>query len=385
MNFFNIKPTPSFLLAERERERESLSSLKIFGGKEQAFSYLPFRGGMRRGALGAILGALVLLLVAILVACPTGSAPTYGYVCTNGTASSLRDATADGLSRCVSCDHPLFFALEGSSDAIGTTCRTVAEVGGAVRIGMVMQFGVGENFPVGLAAIGNTLYMVGRSNAALHTLNIDPTDGTDDGMAIQVGSVAAGFGVGENNPGGLAAIDTTLYMVGANTDVLYTLNIDPDDGTGDGMAIQVGSVAAGFGVGENFPVGLAAIGNTLYMVGRSNAALHTLNIDPDDGTDDGMAIQVGSLSAGFGVGEGAPTGLAAIASTLYMVGTTNDVLYTLNIDPAGMIDDGMAIQVGSVAAGFGVTESLPAGLAAIDSALYMVGQAHDALYVLRYQ
>ncbi len=54
------------------------------------------------------------------------------------------------------------------------------------------------------------------------------------------------------------------------TAVFYTLD------TTTGMAAQVGSVAADFGVDEPFPVGLAAIGTTLYMVGQENDALCAL-------------------------------------------------------------------------------------------------------------
>ncbi len=359
--------------------------------------------------LWGALGVLVLLLVAVLVACP--ATPSGGaYVCANGTpaagtanpAGQTRcascnsgfnpvngacltnylcangtpvDETTDtaGQTRCVSCDHPLFFALMGTSGEIGTTCRTVTEVGGAARISMVSDFGVVEGFPTGLAAISNILYMVGSTNAVLYTL--DPTTG----RATQMGSVPSGFGVSDVSPGDLAAIDSTLYMVGQINDVLYTLNIDSDDTIADGSADQVGSQSAGFGVGETLPSGLAAIDSTLYMVGEANAVLYTVNIDTTDTVADGSADQVGNTAAGFGVGETRPTGLAAINNTLYMVGTDNDILYTLNTTTGG------ATRVGSVPSRFGVGERLPRGLAAINSTLYMVGSQNNALYALRYQ
>ncbi len=111
-------------------------------------------------------------------------------------------------------------------------------------------------------------------------------------------------------------------MVGRTTDVLYTLN------TTTGRAIQVGSAVAGFGVSEERPSGLAAIGNTLYMVGtrymmrRNEAVLYTLN------TATGGATRVG-LANQFGVGEITPTGLAAIGDTLYIIGAGADALYAL--------------------------------------------------------
>ena len=217
--------------------------------------------------------------------------------------------------------------MEGTSDTIGATCRLTIEVGGAVRISAatLSQFGVSEDRPFDLAVIGTTLYMVGWSNAVLYSLNIDSTDTTPDGSAIQVGSLTGGFGVGENLPSGLAAIGNTLYMVGRRNIALYTLNIDRDDTIADGSADQVGGLAAGFGVAETNPSGLAAIGNTLYMVGEGRARLYSLS------TTDGSAIQVGSLALAdrFGIAESIPSGLAAIENTLYMVGWNTDALYAL--------------------------------------------------------
>ncbi len=329
---------------------------------------------VRRGALVATFVALA----AVLVACPAtpgASGANPRYLCENGTPVEGTTDTA-GQTRCMSCD-PLY-RLDGTTDVVGTSCGQVA-VGEATRIGMVTEFGVGEINPYDLAVIDNTLYMAGLETDFLYTLNIDPDDSTPDGMAIQVGSVED-FGVGEEGPTGLAAISNTLYMVGLNNDVLYTVNIDPDDSTPDGMAIQVGRTPAGFNVGETLPTGLAAISNTLYMVGHAKNALYTLNIDPADGTaDDGRAMQVGVLSAGFGVGEDQVNGLGAIGTTLYMVGQRNDVLYTLDTGT------GMAIQVG-MANQFGVSEGIPRGLAAIGNALYMVvGGSNGALFALRYQ
>ena len=199
--------------------------------------------------------------------------------------------------------------------------------------------------------------MVGGSNRKLYTLN------AATGVATQVGSQSAGFGVGENSPTGLATIGNTLYMTGWGSDKLYTLD------TTTGTATQVGSLAGGFGVGEGSPSGIAAIGNTLYMVGRGNQKLYTLN------TTTGAATQVGTLGAGFGVNQPRPDGLAAIGSTLYMVGEYYDNLYTLNTTT------GAATRVGS-AYRFGANEYGPSGLAALGETLYMIGLDKDKLYTL---
>ena len=377
------------VISPQEREKEILGTHK----PSQPVS----RGPLSGAPLGAMAIAIVVALALLLGACPAtggggggGGQPDGGlpsqpsgaarsYICVNGTPSARSDATADGISRCLRCN--LFATLEGTSDTIGATCRLTVEVGGATRISaaMVNQFGLSEDNPFDLAVIGTTLYMVGATNAVLYSLNIDSTDTTPDGSAIQVGSLTGGFGVGENQPSGLAAIGNTLYMVGLINDRLYSLNINRGDTIADGSADQVGSLAGGFGVAEGTPTGLAAIGTTLYMVGIDNGRLYRLNINRGDTIADGSADQVGSTASGFGVGESGPTGLAALGATLYMVGENDKVLYSLNTT------DGSATQVGSLGARFGVGENFPTGLAALGATLYMVGEGTDVLYALRYQ
>ncbi len=435
---------------EREREIKRLSSLKTCQRENHVSPHSPLKGRVLWGTLGVALMVLVALVV--LVACPatsgaSGANPRYlcengtpvdgttdtaeqtrcvscdagytleneacrlnRYVCLNGTPSSLRDATADGLTLCVSCDAgyasfnevclPSYVCvngvafdesadsvgqsrcvscspiatLNGTAGSIGTTCRANVMLGEAVRIGMANQFDEGESAPSGLAAIGETLYMVGLTNDVLYTLNIDSADGTaDDGTATQVGSTTAGFGVSETAPYALEAMGNTLYMVGWSQAVLYTLN------TTTGRATLVSDAGVtNFGVGESQPTGLAAIGGTLYMIGRAQTALYTINIDSTDTIPDGRAIQVGSASQFGMANQSDPRGLAAIGGTLYMGGLSDDFLSTL--DPA----TGIGTRVGS-ATDFGVSEEGSTGLAAIGSTLYMVGITNDALYALRYQ
>ena len=200
--------TPSLLFRRESKER--VSSLKTFKREEQASSHSPFKSWARWAPLGAALVALVVLL-----ACPAapgdgtgpgdGAGPSDGtnYVCANGIPSSLRDAIADGLSRCVSC-NPLY-KLDGRAGEVGATCQQVA-IGEATRIGSVNAFGVvSERNPTGLAAIDGTLYMVGDRNNALYTLD------TTTGVATQVDRVS------EVNPRGLAFVNGTLYMVATGT------------------------------------------------------------------------------------------------------------------------------------------------------------------------
>ncbi len=375
MNRIKYLDTPFLFLEEKGR----LNARKTLKREDQRENHSSSHSSVKGWAhLSTLVAALVAWVV--LVACPAtpGASPSPRYLCENGTPSSLRDTTADGLTRCVSC-NPLY-RLDGTTDVVGTSCQQVA-LGEVTRIGIRIRFGVDETEPRGLAAIGGTLYMVGDRNDVLYTINIDPDDMIPDGMAIKIGSLPAGFGVGEAEPEGLAAIDDTLYMVGWTNRVLYTLNI-ADDMTPDGMAIQVGNLPAGFDVGEQ-PEDIASIGTTLYMLGTANKALYILNIDSTDMTPDGKASRVGGASS-FGVDETIASALTAIDDTLYMAGYDNRILYTLNIAD-DMTPDGMAIQVGSVPSGFGVNEGAPEGLADIDGILYMVGARFDILYALRYQ
>ncbi len=269
------------------------------------------------------------------------------YICENGTPISGMAATGNTMA-CMECDTG--YVLSGDA-GIGTTCVNTSD--GFIIVG---NFGgVLERSPRGLAAIDNTLYMVGDRfdfNGALYTLD------TTTGVATRVGS-AIQFGLNENQPRGLAAIGNILYMVGERKDVLYTLD------TNTGLAKRVGS-AIQFGLNENQPKGLAAIDNILYMVGERNAALYTLD------TNTGVATRIGNADK-FGVSESSPQGLAAIGNILYMVGESNAALYTVDTNT------GIATRVGS-AIQFGLSESNPRGLAAIDNTLYIVGDHNNLLY-----
>ena len=179
----------------------------------------PINGRANSRLLYGALSIAVALAIGLLAACPAGggAGATYRYLCANGApVDGTTDVSSDtGRIRCQRCD--LFYELQGAAGALGTSCRLSVALGEATRIGDVSQFGVSESVPTGLAAIGDTLYMVGDSTDALYTLN------TTDGSATQVGSLSAGFGVSEGFPSGLAAIGATLYMVGWDTDALFAL------------------------------------------------------------------------------------------------------------------------------------------------------------------
>ena len=252
-------------------------------------------------------------------------------------------------------------------DTTSFTATRVDSTEGLVNFGLAVE----EN-PRDLAAIGSgssaVLYMLGNTpNGSLY--RVDPTSS----VATRVGS-AINFGEGvENAPAGIAAIGSgsgaTLYMVGDLTDTLYTLN------TTTAVTTRVGNAPTGFGVDEIRPTGLVAITasdgtTTLYMVGATNNALYRVD------TTSGIATRVGNAPAGFGVDETSPGALAATSDgTLYMVGPIGDVLYRVDTT------SGIATRVGNAPAGFGVGEDIPQGMAATsDGALYMVGATNSVLY-----
>ena len=257
------------------------------------------------------------------------------------------------------------FTVAAESIGAGLTVRNTASftlevaarpLGRAIRIGSADQFGVSENFPRGLAALNGVLYMAGESNKALYSIN------TEDGTAQQIGV----FVLSKNNifSFGLGALGGTLYMVEDATDALYTVN------PANGEASQVGSVNNfDFPGGSNaavIPSDLASFNGTLYMVERDTDALYSLN------TTTGAATRIGSANR-FGVDERSPRGLASFNGKMYMTG--NSILYELSPDT------GVATRIGSVA-DFGVNEIRSSGLAVLNGKLYMVGGATDALYEL---
>ena len=265
----------------------------------------------------------------------------------------------------------------------------------ATRIGNVDQFGVAEAQPQGLASHNGRLYMIGATNSAIYTLDVNT------GEASYVSRTIAAFGISENDPSGIASLNQRLYMVGRSQDALYIINVDDTpvslyDGSlrnafvqagifeepginldseivissSDsvlGQGIRVGS-SVQFGVSEQFPAGLTAHNNQLYMVGNGNDALFTLDVTS------GVATRVGSVEF-FNINEQSPQALASHNGRLYMAGTGNDRLYEL--DPA----TGIATQIGT-SSRFGVDEFAPRGMTSHNGTLYMLGGALMALFSL---
>ena len=201
------------------------------------------------------------------------------------------------------------------------------------RIGNIEDFGVTPTTKVaGLAFIGETLYMAGRENNALYTIDIS------NGRATRVGS-SNNFGITQADagglnvllyaaPGGLAAIGNTLYMAGVNSHSLYRMN------TTTGVVTLIGEL------GVNHPLSIAAIGNTLYLVG-SPRRLYTVNLNT------GAATRVSQNNL---IEQGQVHSLAAIGNTLYLIAVHNNInrLYTVNTT-TGIASSVFAINLSSSA------------------------------------
>ena len=162
-------------------------------------------------------------------------------------------------------------------------------------------------------------------------------------------------------------VDGTTYTtrstydgLGRVTGMTYPAGRTTGTATRKGQPIPFGN--------ERFPSSLASHNGKIYMVGSSNDALYTVN------PTTGRATRVGTAT-NFGVDETSPMGLASHNGKLYMVGLSNDALYTVNPTT------GAATRVGS-ARRFGVGEDSPVGLGSHNGKLYMVGRHYAALYTL---
>ena len=333
------------------------------------------------------------------------------YTLNTDTGKATRVGTQNGfgvsenLPAGLSWHNGTLYMLGDDTDALYTVDTAT---GTATKVGSATAFGVGESTPGGLASSGGKLYMTGRTTYALYTLN------TDTGVATRVGSDTA-FGIGEYSPAGMAtpyhpsdtvnpdfAIDSAgaiTYMgTGENTGYRNFLavvsdgkdkdtaivqvtvpNNEPDfsadsynlelpkDTSGSPTSLEVGSIlATDADAGDTVSYSLTPL---VYMVGQTNKALYTLDIDT------GVATRVDSSTSNFGaVSEEKPTGLAWLDGNLYMSGQTNDALYTVDIVT------GVATKVGT-STKFGIEEDQPWGLASSAmegvSTLHMVGSASD--------
>ena len=151
----------------------------------------------------------------------------------------------------------------------------------------------------------------------------------------------------------------------ARADILADITRDgsePPCALGAGTVVDASMTTTEVGTaGPTNPTGLAYSGSTLYLVDTGTDSLYTVN------TTTGEATLVGSL------GTGDPWGLADISGTLYLVDDGTDSLYTVNTTT------GAATLVGSL----GIGSRLPRGLAYSGSTLYLgTASGFPSLYMV---
>lgn len=140
----------------------------------------------------------------------------------------------------------------------------------------------------------------------------------------------------------------------------------------DGPDVVVTRSYTNFNASEEAPYGLANDGIRIYMVGQTNQGLYTVDSLGKAKRVRATNAVVDPTSFGLTTAEATPTGLAFHGDDLYMMGQTRPGLYKVNPQ------DGTAAAVGDAYTGSG-KEILPTGLASNGTNLYVVGDTNDGL------
>ena len=155
---------------------------------------------------------------------------------------------------------------------------------------------------------GGNFYMIGNVQRKLYEI-----DGTT-AAATQVGSTAAGFGVSETDPGGLALrLNGELWMSGNDTNSIYTLNKTTGAATKVGTASNLGLPQLVFIQSLEFldDVLYASIVTTAQQGATNKNKLVLIN------KDTGIAETIGTFT--IGGTEVSVHGMASIEHNLYCV------------------------------------------------------------------
>ena len=177
-------------------------------------------------------------------------------------------------------------------------------------------FAVNEYLPSGLASHNGKLYMIGRYNHMLYTVD------TATGAATAVSDSTVNFGHNTAQERfGLASHNGKLYTLNDHGDYLETIDATT------GATTRVGASRA-FGVNEGLARDLTVHGGALYMVGRARSTLYTLN------TTTGAATSAVFLGGSISQPVGIATGYAQPAD--YSIGSASGAItYTGSSAPVG--------------------------------------------------
>ena len=271
-----------------------------------------------------------------------------------GTAAAADWDSGDTLTWGLYADTATTLYTLQSADTVGdhsdALYRVDTATGAATRVGAAVNLGQGTT---DVAPLGLTWHRGRLLSVQARTLyELNPVTG-----AMTTATAITGLPAGTSNiVTGLTSTGSTLYLLSNGTDntaKLYTLN------PRTGAATEAGALGGG---SANPRVGLAWSGTTLYTLHASGDYLESIN------TSTGAATQVGCTgtgqnktcpAAGYGQSETAGAGLTWHSGTLYMVGGSNDHLYTLDTAT------GAAAKVGT---GLGAGVTVPVGLAGGHSA-----------------
>ena len=159
----------------------------------------------------------------------------------------------------------------------------------------------------GLARIGGMLYSADSTKLRVVNLN-DPALAVTERMTWP----AIGSGVGMTSVGG------TLYMVATRNGAYRLWSINPATRT----MTEIGAINPSIPGSQSTPLGLAAIGNTVYL--SSSRSDRLLTIDVTNARTTRMPNSLDTLHRG----RGAVSGMFAVGTTLYL--STGPALYTVD-------------------------------------------------------
>jgi hypothetical protein len=193
------------------------------------------------------------------------------------------------------------------------------------------SFITGLNFPVGVAVLGNSLFV---TNLLSNT--VDEYDATT-GAAIKVPFITGSLGF----PDFLAVLGNTLFVASPGLNRVGTYDATT------GAAINVSFITGLFN--NNGVTGLAVLGNTLFV---ANAYANTV------GTYD--ATTGAAINASFITGLSHPDGLAVLGNTLFVVNNSGNTV--------GEYD---ATTGAAINASFITGLNVPVGLAVLGNTLFV--------------
>ncbi len=370
MNRKTIFISLSLFLGEKRKE-ERVSVLRTCTREEHRSSHFPLKGRVLWGTLGAALVILVALVV--LVACPAapsagGANPRYlcengtpvdettdttgqtrcascdggytleneacranRYVCLNGTPSSLRDATADGLSRCVSCNTGWYLRTvqHRCVDELLTSVYDVTDSGG---LGLELSGAIS----VTTATVGGTpyLFVAGQSDNGVSVFSI-----ANNGALTNVDNVtdAGSLEINTTSSVTTATIGSTPYLFVA--------------GQGDG-GVSVFSIGTGGALTNVYNV---TDGGSLELEGATSVTTATVGGTPylfvAGSVDDGVSVfsiaNNGALASTHDVTDDATleldgaysvtTATIGSASYLFVAGRDDHGVSVFSIANSGML------------------------------------------------